>query len=678
MSNITKNESTTGSLEDLCVNTIKFLSVDAVEKANSGHPGTPMGAADMAFVLWSEYLRFDPRDPAWPARDRFVLSPGHACMLQYSLLHLFGFDLSLDQLQQFRQWGSHTPGHPERGDTAGIEVTTGPLGQGVGNAAGMAIAAAMLAARLNTPTHAPFDQRVYAIVSDGDLMEGVAAEAASMAGHLGLSNLMFLYDDNKITIEGGTDLAWSDDTARRFESLGWHVQTIDGHDRALIRRALDTALTVKDRPQFILCRTTIANGAPTKRGSSKAHGEPLGAEEVKAAKTAAGWPLSPAFHIPEAAKAFYQERIQQKVRQREAWDRLYSTWRAANPDRAGLCDQLLGSTGASQPALPADLDLQLLSVAPARADATRSLSNPILQKAASLVPGLVGGSADLEPSTKTKINQSPSVARGKFEGRNFHFGIREHGMGAVMNGMACHGGFIPYGATFLQFADYMRASIRLAALMHLQTIYIFTHDSIFLGEDGPTHQPVEHVAALRLIPNLVTWRPADGAETALAWTAALRRNSGPSALVLTRQKVAVIERTKPLDFATFSRGGYVAIEASGGRPEVVILATGSEVSLAADARTRLESKGVASRVVSVPSLETFEAQNREYYESVVPQHAKICAIEAGVPNPWFRHTGRNGVVVGLQRFGASAPAEVLAEKFGFTGAQVAEKIQAVL
>lgn len=659
------------NLEDICINTIKFLSIDGVEKAKSGHPGTPMGAADMAFVLWSEYLRFDPTDPEWIGRDRFVLSPGHACMLQYSLLHLFGYHLPLEQLQQFRQWGSHTPGHPERDDTPGIEVTTGPLGQGVGNATGMAIAAKMQAAKYNNSTAAIQNPRIYAIVSDGDLMEGVASEAISIAGHLGLNNLTFLYDDNKITIEGATSLAWTEDVAKRFEANGWHTQIIDGHDRPAIRRAIDAALKITDRPQLIVCRTHIANGSPNKHDSAKAHGEPLGPDEVLATKKAAGWPESPAFHVPAEAREFFQSRVAEKLKIRKAWDGAFAQWKSAFPALAAQLDSDLTKK------LPDDLEAQLLAAVPGKSDATRSHSNVILQKAAEIVPSLAGGSADLEPSTKTKINNSPSIQRAKFEGRNFHFGIREHGMGAVMNGIACFGGVICYGATFLQFADYMRASIRLAALMRLQNIYIFTHDSIFLGEDGPTHQPVEHVSSLRIIPNLITWRPADGAEVALAWACALRRNSGPTALVLTRQKVAILQRSAPLDAATFARGGYVALHASGGDPKIVILASGSEVGLAADARTRLESKGIPTRVVSVPSLETFEAQPRDYYDSVVPRGAKVVAVEAGIPDLWYRHTGRDGAVVGLRRFGASAPAEVLAEKFGFTAdnvAAVAEKL----
>lgn len=623
-----------------------------------------MGAADVAFVLWSEYLHFDSRDPQWAGRDRFVLSPGHACMLQYSLLHLFGFDLPIEQLKQFRQWESRTPGHPERGETAGIEVTTGPLGQGVGNAIGMAVATRMLSARLDTPEHAIFSHRVFAIVSDGDLMEGVASEASSFAGNLGLNNLTFLYDDNRITIEGSTDLAWREDVAKRFEAYGWHVQSIDGHDRPAIRRALDAALKIKDRPQFIVCRTHIANGAPNKHDSAKAHGEPLGADEVAATKKALGWPAEPTFHVPDEARDFYQSCAAAKTKDRAAWDIKYSAWRAANPEKAKLWDSLNACSA------PADLESQLLAAVPEKTDATRNLSNVILQKAAELMPSLAGGSADLEPSTKTKINNSPAILRGEFAGRNFHFGIREHGMGAVMNGIACHGGFIPYGATFLQFSDYMRGSIRLAALMHLREIFIFTHDSIFLGEDGPTHQPIEHVSALRLIPNLVTWRPADGAETALAWAAALRRNNGPSALVLTRQKVAILQRSAPLTPAAFARGGYVAIEASGGKPRIVILASGSEVGVGMEARTRLESRGIPTRVVSVPSLETFELQPRDYYDSVVAPGAKAIAIEAGIPDLWHRHVGRDGAIIGIRRFGASAPAEMLAEKFGFNADNV--------
>jgi transketolase len=534
----------------------------------------------------------------------------------------------------------------------------------------MALAAKMLAARVNGADGKPFTQRVFAIVSDGDMMEGVASEAASLAAHLGLDNLVFLYDDNRITIEGATDLAWSEDVGKRFEAYGWEIQRIDGHDRAAIRKSIDKALDKSiastGRPQFIVCRTHIANGAPNKHDSAGAHGEPLGAEEVKATKLAAGWPLEPAFHVPAEARAFYEEAAARKHQERLAWDRELDRWRGANPEKVKLYLDL------AETALPADLEAQLLTAAPAKPDATRSLSHAILQKAAELVPSLVGGSADLAPSTKTKIQASGSVVKGKFAERNFHFGIREHGMGAVMNGMACHGDFIPYGATFLQFADYMRASIRLAALMRLRTIYVFTHDSIFLGEDGPTHQPIEHLAALRVIPNLTTWRPADGAETALAWAAALRKGTGPSALVLTRQKTAALTRSAPLDAASFNRGAYILAEATGGTPQVVFLATGSEVGLAVGARETLQSQGIPARVVSVPSLETFEAQPRAFQDSILTRDAKVVAVEAGVPDPWMRHVGRDGAVVGLRRFGASAPAEVLAEKLGFTAAHVAD------
>jgi len=655
-------------LESQCVSAIKLLAVDAVEKAKSGHPGTPMGAADLAFVLWSEYLRFDPSDPGWAGRDRFVLSCGHACMLQYSLLHLFGFALPIEELQRFRQWESLTPGHPER-ETAGVEIATGPLGQGTGNAVGMAIAAKMMAARYHRPGHTPFAQRVYAIVSDGDLMEGISAEAISMAGHLGLSNLTYLYDDNKITIEGSTELAWSEDIGKRFEACGWHVQRIDGHDRAAIRKALDAARAVEDRPQVIICRTHIANGAPNKKDSHKAHGEPLGPDETAATKRALGWPEQPAFFVPDEVRAFFASRTAAKRAERAAWEGGYKAWRAAHPDLAANYDAV------STRAVPADLEAQLLAAAPAKAEATRNLSNAILQKAAELVPALVGGSADLEPSTKTRVSASGSIQRGKFDGRNFHFGIREHAMGAVMNGMAAYGGWIPYGSTFLTFSDYMRPSVRLAALMHLPAIYVWTHDSIFVGEDGPTHQPIEHVASLRLIPNLVTFRPADGVETALAWAAALRRQHGPTALVLTRQKTPLLPRSAPLDAAAFAKGGYVVSEASGGTPRVVIAASGSEVGTAMEAKGKLEAKGIATRVVSVPSLETFDQQPQSWRDSVLTPSARHVAVEAGVPDPWYRHVGRDGLVLGIRRFGASAPAEVLAEKFGFTGAAVAERVE---
>jgi transketolase len=660
-------------LEQLAVNTIKMLAMDAVERARSGHPGLPMGAADYAFVLWTRFLRYDARDPAWPDRDRFVLSAGHGCMLQYALLHLSGYDLSLDEIRNFRQWGSRTPGHPEYGHTPGVETTTGPLGQGVGSAVGMALAAKMMAARFNTDDFAPISHRIYAIVSDGDLMEGVASEAASLAGHLNLGNIVFIYDDNRITIEGKTELTLSEDVGRRFDSYGWHVQSIDGHDRAEAQRAIAMAVDETTRPSLIIARTHIAQGSPNKQDSHEAHGAPLGAEEAAATKTALGWPAEPAFHVPEEVRELFASRTEENRRAAEAWRKDLSAWRDRHADLARLWDQHTTRE------LPGDLAAKLMEAAPREPAPTRKYSGAIIQKLAELTPALVGGSADLGPSNNTLIKGSSSVGPGAFAGRNLHFGVREHAMGSILNGMAAHGTFIPYGGTFLVFSDYMRPSIRLAALSGLPVIYVFTHDSIFLGEDGPTHQPVEHLTVLRAIPNLVVLRPFDAAETALAWSHAVRRRTGPTALILTRQSVPAVERPSPPAADLVERGGYVLFEASSGRAGVVIVATGSEVPVASAARATLEERGTPARVVSMPSLELFLEQPESYRRSVVPQDGTpIAAVEAGSPDCWYRLTGHQGLIIGLRRFGASAPHTVLAEKLGFTGVQVAGRISAWL
>jgi transketolase len=661
-------ENLSPELVRLAVNTIKMLAADGVEKASSGHPGMPMGAADYAFELWTKVLRFHPRDPAWPNRDRFVLSAGHGSMLLYSLLHLSGYDLPMSELQSFRQWGSKTPGHPEVHLTPGVETTTGPLGQGFANGVGMAIGAKMLAARFNTPEHTIFDHRVFGIVSDGDLMEGVAAEAASLAGHLGLGNLIYLYDDNHISIEGDTAVTYTDDVERRFEGYHWHVQRIDGHDAPAIRQALDAAIAEPARPSIIICRTKIGKGAATKEGSHKTHGEPLGKEELAKTKAALGWPAEPAFHVPNEVREVFARRVEQNRRAYDAWQNTFRAWAKANPEKAAEYTALVDKP------LPSNLFAELLAAAPQGARATRETSGIIEQRAAALIPALAGGSADLEPSTKTWIKGSPAVSRESFVGRNFHFGVREHGMGSVMNGLALHGTTIPYGATFLVFADYMRPAIRLAALSEIQAIFIFTHDSVFLGEDGPTHQPIEHVAALRLIPNLYVVRPFDGVETAAAWTLALERRRGPTAFVLTRQKLAEVDRAgvDPMDAL---RGGYVLARESSGTPDVVLLATGSEVPLAAAAREKLEAEGRRTRVVSLPCLEAFEAQPRAYRESVLPKGTRRVSIEAGRTDPWKRWVGEDGLTIGIDRFGASAPDKVIAEKLGFTRDAVAAKIR---
>jgi transketolase len=656
------------TLAHRAVQTIKFLAVDAVEKANSGHPGMPMGAADAAFVLWSRYLRYDPKAPEWPDRDRFVLSAGHGCMLLYGLLHLAGYDLPLSELQAFRQWGSKTPGHPEFGHTVGVEATTGPLGQGISNAVGMALAARMLAARFNVGGRfEPIGQRVFVLVSDGDLMEGVSGEASSLAGHLGLGNLVVLYDDNRITIEGETALAYSEDVARRYEGYGWHVQWVDGHDHEAIAAATETAIGERQRPSIIGCKTHIAHGSPGKQDSADSHGSPLGADEVRATKEKADWPLEPSFHIPDDVKTFFKARAEEGAALRTSWERKFEAWRSESPELARQWDAIWSRE------VPADLIDRLLEAAPTEAGATRAHGGAVIQRAAELLPGLIGGSADLAPSTKTVIKRSPSILPGEFEGRNLHFGVREHAMGAIVNGVLYHGAFRPYGATFLVFSDYMRPSIRLAALAGLPAIYVFTHDSIFVGEDGPTHEPVEHVAALRLIPNLHVFRPADGLETALAWGMALQRTTGPSAILLTRQSVPPIRREAEGTLADPRRGAYLVV--GGDRPDAVVAATGSEVHLAMAARDALRDEGKQLNVVSIPCAEVFKRQDPRYVKRLFPEGVPVTTIEAGRTDSWRAIAGHDGLTIGIDRFGASAPASVVGDQFGFTPDKVIERIR---
>lgn len=662
-------------LAQLCVNTIRFLSADAVEKAKSGHPGAPMGAADMAYVLWSKYLRFDPADPHWPDRDRFVLSAGHASMLLYSLLHLFEFDLPMEELQRFRQWGSRTPGHPEHGMTPGVEATTGPLGQGFANGVGMALAQRMMQARLKR--HAGLlSHRVFGIVSDGDLMEGISSEAASLAGHWGLGNLVYLYDDNRITIEGPTGLAFREDVGMRFEAYGWHVQTVDGHDHEQLDAALFRSIAEGTRPSLVVARTTIAQGAPTKQGTAKAHGEPLGAEELARAKEAAGWPPTP-FHVPEEARARFHDLVAKKKREREEWLGRLETIRREDPEAAAIWDSHWSL------AVPATIDEILAGAVPAQEAATRAHSSAAIQAAAKAVPCLIGGSADLDPSTMTAIRGGGDVAPTgpsrsapvDFSGRTLHFGVREHAMGGIGNGMALYGSFIPYVSTFLIFSDYMRPSIRLAAIQELRVVYVFTHDSVFLGEDGPTHQPIEQLPSLRLIPRLEVWRPADGLETAMAWARAIGRAHGPTALVLTRQKLAPVFRGDGFDRREILRGGYVLEESEGGLPEVVLVATGSEVPVAQEARERLERDGIRARVVSMPCVEAFRSEPESYRESVIPTVARRVVIEAARTGPWCEIVGESSLRIGLDQFGASAPASVLAGQLGFTAEAIVEKVK---
>jgi transketolase len=654
---------------ELAVNTIKTLSMDGVEKANSGHPGTPMGLANIAFELWTRYLRYDPKDPKWIGRDRFVLSAGHASMLIYSMLHLSGYDLPMSELQNFRQWGSKTPGHPEHMHTPGVETTTGPLGQGVGNAIGFALAAKLKAARFGNALDAI---RVFSICSDGDVMEGVSAEASSIAGHLGLSNLVLIWDDNKITIEGETNLAFSEDVGKRYEAYGWFVQTIDGHDHGQIRTAIDKALAQKDKPSFIVARTHIANGAPNAHDTAEAHGAPLGKEEIALTKKGMGWDPDKQFFVPEEVYALFRDRASDNQKDKQAWETQLASWRKQNAELAEQLDRFESRY------VPDDLYEQLLEVLPEKEDATRNLSNAIQQTVAEKVPSLIGGSADLAPSTKTLIKKSGSIGPKMFEGRNLHFGIREHGMGSICNGLALSEGVIPYGATFLIFSDYMRPSVRLSALGELQCLWIYTHDSVFLGEDGPTHQPIEQLWSLREIPNLAVVRPADALETAAAWAIALSRKKSPTAFALTRQKVPAVKRDSGFDPKNVLRGAYVAQEATGGTPDVVVIATGSEVQLAIGARERLEKAGKKVRVVSAPCLEVFEAQDASYRDAVIPKGARRVSIEAGITLPWRRWVGDSGLAIGIDHFGASAPDKVLAQKFGFTVDAVTERIQAWL
>jgi transketolase len=653
-------------LVEKAVNTVRMLAADAVQQANSGHPGMPMGAADMAFVLWTRHLRFDARDPRWIGRDRFVLSAGHGSMLLYALLHLAGFDCTLDDLRRFRQLASRTPGHPEFRHLPGVEVTSGPLGQGFANGVGMALGQAMLAAKLG-PGSPIGDHFVYAIVSDGDLMEGVAAEAASFAGHNRLGRLVYLYDDNEVTIDGKTSIAFTgEDVTKRFEGYGWHVQSVDGRDHEAMHRALEAAKAELSRPSLVRARTTIGFGSPGKAGKSSVHGAPLGDEELKATKRNLGWPEEPRFLVPDEVRALWRQVQAEKADQARTAREKEKAWRAANPDGAALLDAHLDRW------VPERILERLLEGADG-ADATRKLSSAAIQRAAPLVPALVGGSADLAESNLTDIKGAGSFSPENPGGRNVHYGIREHGMGAIQNGLAYDGLFIPFTGTFLQFSDYMRPAVRLAALARLQTIYVWTHDSIFLGEDGPTHQPVEHLSALRAMPNLHVVRPCDGIEVAAAWAHALRRREGPTALVLTRQKLAPVRRTAAFTPETALRGGYVVDAPEKARFTVV--ATGSEVPLAQAALELLSKKGIPGRLVSMPCWELFEAQPPEWREQVVPRALPVAVVEAARGIEWWRLAGREGLVIGIDRFGASAPEKALAEEYGFTPAKVADRIE---
>jgi transketolase len=661
-------------LDRLCVNTIRCLAMDGVEKAKSGHPGMPMGAAPMAYVLWTRHLKHHPQKPKWPNRDRFVLSAGHGSMLLYSLLHLTGYDLARDELQQFRQWGSRTPGHPENTLVEGIEMATGPLGQGFATGVGMAMAQKYLAARFNRDGHDLVDYRIYAIVSDGDLMEGVSHEAASLAGHLGLDNLIYLYDDNHISIEGPTDLAFTEDVQKRFDAYGWLTLRVpDGNDLEAIDQAIRAAKAQKGKPALILIRTHIAFGAPHAQDTAEAHGAPLGEEEVRLTKKAYGWPTEEKFFIPPEALSEFRKCVARGSEAEAAWQQKLDACRKAAPDLAAEWDRyVLGE-------LPAGWKEKLPVFKPADgALATRQASGKVLAAIAPALPTLVGGSADLAPSNNTYLKGLGDFSKGNYGARNFHFGVREHAMGAALNGMALSG-LIPYGGTFLVFSDYARPALRLAALMEARSIFVFTHDSIFLGEDGPTHQPVEHLASLRVIPHLMVLRPADANETAVAWRIAIEHRGGPVALLLTRQGLPILDRNRYASAEGVERGAYVLADASGTTPQVLLLASGSEVSVAVEAHEKLAAEGIASRVVSMPSWDLFEKQPQAYRDEVIPPAVSVrVAIEAASPFGWERYIGPKGAVLGLNRFGASAPYKVLAEKFGLTPADVIRRAKELL
>jgi transketolase len=667
-----------GSQQDLlAINTVRTLAMDGVQRAGDGHPGTAMALAPAAYVLWTRFLRFDPQAPDWPNRDRFVLSNGHASILQYDVLHLTGYDLGMDQLERQRQWGSLTPGHPERGLIPGIEVTTGPLGQGVGNAVGMAVAERFLAARYNTSDHQVIDHRTWAFCSDGDMMEGVASEASSIAGFLGLGKLTLLYDDNHITIDGSTSITFSEDVEARYRAYGWHTQAVeDANDLEAIAAAFQAAVDEPDRPSFIRLRSHIAYGAPHAQDTPKAHGSALGEDEVRATKQVYGWDPDEHFLVPDGVYDRWRARVPDNQRARRDWERAMADYRAAEPERAAELRACLAGE------LPAGWDERLgkLFAEPGKL-ATRSASEQVMQVIAESVPNFLGGSADLAESNKTDLEGQGDYGPGS-TGRNLHYGIREHGMGAISNGMAAHGGLRPFAATFLIFSDYMRASVRLAALMELPVVYVWTHDSIGLGGDGPTHQPVEHLASLRAMPGLRVIRPADGPETVEAWRAAMRHRDGPTALVLTRQSLPPIDRDRFAPADGLHRGAYVLAEAggeAGTRADLILIASGSEVWLALAARDLLEAEGVATRVVSMPCWELFSQQEQAYRDEVLPPDWRArLAVEAASPFGWREWAGDAGEVVGVERFGASAPGEEVLEHYGFTADNVAKRARALL
>ena len=664
---------TPSALDEACINAIRVLSMDAVQKADSGHPGTPMALAPLAYTLWMKHIRYNPADPKWLNRDRFVLSAGHASMLLYSVLYLTGYDLSLDDIKQFRQWGSRTPGHPEYGHTPGVETTTGPLGQGIANAVGLAIGEAHMSSMFNRDTKI-IDHYTWFIASDGDMMEGISHEAASIAGHLKLGKLIGFYDDNHITIEGNTDLTFNDDTRKRFEAYGWHVQFVpDANDIAALDAAVSKAQQETDRPSLIIIRSHIGYGSPNKQDTPEAHGSPLGPAEITLTKKNLGIPSEEAFYVAPEALAHWRTMKDAGAKRQAEWQQSYDSYKRAEPaltqelERRLRGDMIDGWESAIPTFTAKDGNV-----------ASRAASGVVINAIASKVPELIGGSADLASSTNTIVKGAPSFAPTDYTGRNFHFGIREHAMGAIMNGMSLYDGIVPYGATFLIFSDYMRPAIRLAGLMRRHVIYVYTHDSIGLGEDGPTHQPIEQLSTLRAVPEMTVIRPADANETAEAWRAALKHKDGPVALVLTRQKLNLIDRDKYAPAAGLAKGAYVLAEAPNGKPQIVLLATGSEVSLALEAQQRLASDGIQARVVSMPSMEIFAQQDAAYQSSVLPAGVKRVSIEAGHPMSWYRWVGTDGIAIGLDHFGASAPYQTLYKEFGITADHMVEAAKSLL